>query len=173
MQKTQTKPGIVNDCSECGSTNLIRDYDTGETVCSSCGLVLHDQIIDKGPEWRAFTPDEEAARSRVGMPTSYSLSDKGLTTTISKTNRDARGRNIPQSTRMQMWRLRKWQIRSRAYLSSDRNLVRAMAELDRLSDRLNTSGRIRENSALIYRKALAKGLVRGRSIASIVVRCPT
>jgi transcription initiation factor TFIIB len=167
MQKAQIKLRTVDECSECGGTNLIHDYDTGETVCVNCGLVLHDQMINKGPEWRAFTQQEKEARSRVGGATSYSLVDKGLSTTISKMDRDALGRKIPQSTRLQMWRLRKWQSRSKVHSSVERNLVRAMAELDRLSDKLSTRGQIKENAALIYRKALEKGLVRGRSIAGI------
>ena len=66
-----------------------------------------------------------------------------------------------------MWRLRKWQIRSRVHSSVDRNLSQAMSELDRLSGRVSISPSIKERAALIYRKALDKGLVRGRSIASI------
>jgi transcription initiation factor TFIIB len=82
-------------------------------------------------------------------------------------DRDALGRKIPYSSRPQIWRLRKWQTRSKAYRSVDRNLAQAMAELDRLSDKLSMSRSIKENAALIYRKALEKGLVRGRSIAGI------
>jgi transcription initiation factor TFIIB len=66
-----------------------------------------------------------------------------------------------------MWRLRKWQIRSRVHSSVDRNLAQAMAELDRLSDKLYIPGPVKEKAAVIYRKALEKGLVRGRSIAAI------
>ena len=68
--------------------------------------------MDKGPEWRAFTQEEKASRSRVGVPTSYSVHDKGLSTAIGRVDRDAFGRKLPLSTRLQMWRLRKWQIRS-------------------------------------------------------------
>jgi transcription initiation factor TFIIB len=42
-----------------------------------------------------------------------------------------------------------------------------MAELDRLSDKLYVPGPIKEKAAVVYRKALDKGLVRGRSIAAI------
>jgi transcription initiation factor TFIIB len=158
---------LVDKCPECGSSNLIHDYDTGETVCGDCGLVLYEQMMDKGPEWRAFTPDETATRSRVGVPTSYSVHDKGLSTAISQVDRDAFGRKLPLSTRLQMWRLRKWQIRSRVHSSIDRNLAQAMAELDRLSDKVYIPPPIKEKAAVTYRKALDKGLVRGRSIAAI------
>ena len=124
-------------------------------------------MLDKGPEWRAFTQEEKASRSRVGTPTSYSVHDKGLSTIISQVDRDAFGRKLPLSTRLQMWRLRKWQIRSRVHSSSDRNLAQAMGELDRLSGKVSISRPNREKAAVIYRKALDKGLVRGRSINSI------
>jgi len=158
---------LKDKCPECGSANLIRDYDTGETICGSCGLVIQDVTMDEGPEWRAFTQEEKESRSRVGIPTSYSVHDKGLSTSVGRIDRDAFGRKLPLSTRLQMWRLRKWQIRSRVHSSMDRNLAQAMAELDRLSDKVSIPGPVKEKAAVIYRKALDKGLVRGRSIAAI------
>jgi transcription initiation factor TFIIB len=164
---SKTNNHSLEKCPECSSDNLIHDYDICETICSACGLVLYEQKLDKGPEWRAFTMEENASRSRVGGPTSYSIHDKGLSTVISQVDRDACGRKLPQSTRLQMWRLRKWQIRSRVHSSIDRNLAQAMSELDRLSGKVSVSRPIREKAAIIYRKALDKGLVRGRSISSI------
>jgi transcription initiation factor TFIIB len=164
----RTKQGHAGKCHECGASNLVHDNDTGETICADCGLVLYQQMMNKGPEWRAFTSEEKASRSRVGGPTSYSVHDKGLSTTISQIDRDALGRRLPLSTRLQMWRLRKWQIRSRVHSSADRNLAQAMSELERLSDKLYMSQGTKEKAAVIYRKALDKGLVRGRSIATIM-----
>jgi transcription initiation factor TFIIB len=158
---------LAEICPECASKNLVHDYDSGETICGDCGLVLYEQMLDKGPEWRAFTQQEKTSRSRVGMPTSYSIHDKGLSTTISQVDRDAFGRKLPLSTRLQMWRLRKWQIRSRVHSSTDRNLAQAMSELDRLSGKVNISPPIKEKAAVVYRRALDKGLVRGRSISAI------
>jgi transcription initiation factor TFIIB len=171
MSKTKEVPiinsHIVDKCPECTSKNLVHDNDTGETICGDCGLVVYDQMMDKGPEWRAFTSEEKASRSRVGMPTSYTISDKGLSTAISQVDRDAFGRKLPMSTRLQMWRLRKWQIRSRVHSSADRNLAQAMTELERLSSKISISPPIKEKAAVAYRKALDKGLVRGRSINAI------
>lgn len=166
-QKKETLPRTSEKCPECGGVTLVHDYDAGETICSDCGLVLSEYVMDKGPEWRAFTQEEKASRSRVGVPTSYSVHDKGLSTAIGRVDRDAFGRKLPLSTRLQMWRLRKWQIRSRVHSSVDRNLAQAMAELDRLSDKAYIPGPVKEKAAVIYRKALDKGLVRGRSIAAI------
>jgi transcription initiation factor TFIIB len=167
MQKKEILLRTAKKCPECGSLNLVRNHDTGETVCGDCGLVLREQMMDRGPEWRAFTLQEKASRSRVGMPASYSVYDKGLSTTIGRVNRDAFGRKLPLSTRFQMLRLRKWQIRSRMHSSIYRNLAQAMTELDRLSDKTYIPRPVKEKAAVVYRKALDKGLVRGRSIAAI------
>jgi transcription initiation factor TFIIB len=170
VQKTSTpyaKPkSLVDKCPECGSGNIVNNYDTGEGICGDCGLVLYE-IMDRGPEWRAFTQEERLSRSRVGIPTTYTVHDKGLSTAISQVDRDTYGRKLPLSTRLQMWRLRKWQIRTRVHSSVDRNLAYAMAELDRLSNKIYTIPPIKEKAAVIYRKALDKGLVRGRSIVAI------
>ncbi|MEF8886945.1 MAG: TFIIB-type zinc ribbon-containing protein, partial [Haloarculaceae archaeon] len=40
-------------CPECGGS-LINDAEHGETVCEECGLVVEEDEIDPGPEWRAF-----------------------------------------------------------------------------------------------------------------------
>jgi transcription initiation factor TFIIB len=139
----------------------------GEVICSDCGLVVRDNILDEGPEWRAFTRQEKQKRSRVGTPSSLSVHDKGLSTVIDRVNKDAFGRQLPAAKRLQMLRLRKWQIRARVHSSVDRNLSQAMAELDRLTDKIRVPPSIKEQGALIYRRALDKGLVRGRSILAI------
>jgi len=159
----------IERCPECGGTKFIEDYDRGEIVCGNCGLVVKENVMDEGPEWRAFTREEKDTRSRVGTPISYSVHDKGLSTVIDRVNRDAFGRELPASTRLQMLRLRKWQIRARVHSSVDRNLAQAMAELDRLADKIHVPDSVKEKAALTYRKALDRGLVRGRSISAIIV----
>jgi transcription initiation factor TFIIB len=154
-------------CPECGSDNPIEDYDRGEIICRSCGLVINENVMDRGPEWRAFTKEEKESRGRVGIPISYSMHDKGLSTIIDRINRDAHGKQLPISTRLEMLRLRKLQIRTGVHSSIDRNLIQAMGELDRLKDNLHLPLQVKEKAAIIYRKALDNGFVRGRSIPAI------
>ena len=59
----KTHPCSIDNCPECKSKNCVHDYDTGETVCGDCGLVLFEQMLDKGPEWRAFTQQEKASEA--------------------------------------------------------------------------------------------------------------
>jgi transcription initiation factor TFIIB len=157
----------TNLCPECGQNNLVEDYEMGEIICQDCGLVILENLVDKGPEWRAFTREERQQRSRVGTPSTLSVHDKGLSTIIDQVNKDAFGKELAIPIQLQMLRLRKWQIRARVHSSIDRNLSQAMTELDRLSDKLQIPTAIKEQAALLYRNALNKGLVRGRSILAI------
>ena len=163
----QAGPPVPYVCPECGSSNIVHDEGSAEIICGSCGLVVAESSPCMGPEWRAFTQSEKESRSRVGAPTSYSIHDKGLTTMIGRVGRDAFGKKIPLKTKIQMIRLRKWQTRSRSHYSVDRNLAQAMAELDRLTDKLRIPPSIKEEASIVYRKALEKGLVRGRSISAV------
>lgn len=132
-----------------------------------CGLVVEEFMVDLGPEWRAFTAEEREGRSRVGMPVQLSVHDKGLSTTITCEEYDAFGRRVSPFTHIQMLRLRKWQVRSRFHASTERNLAQAMAELGRLCGQLQIPQPIKENAAAIYRKALERDLIRGRSIEAL------
>lgn len=158
----------VECCSECGSSAVVEDVSRGERVCGGCGLVLSDHRIDTGAEWRAFSSEESDARSRVGAPIRYSVHDKGLSTVIDWRDRDTAGKKLSPTRRSEIYRLRKWQIRSRVHSSMDRNLAQAMSELERLSSQLGIPAPIRERAALLYRKSIQKKLVRGRSIEAMV-----
>jgi transcription initiation factor TFIIB len=155
-------------CSTCTSEEVFIDSARGEVICSACGLVLSDRSIDMGPEWRAFTADEQNARQRVGGPTDWSKFDQGLTTIIGRQNVDASGRKLTSTRRAQIHRLRKWQIRTKVHSSDKRNLAVAMTELHRISSQLSIPYSIRETSAVIYRKALRKRLTRGRTILGMI-----
>ena len=154
-------------CPECGSRELVTDKLSGEIVCGSCGLVIRDMMLDQKPEWRAFTMEEKKAKRRVGPPTSILRQDKGLSTTF-QPYKDASGSRLPSKTRIKMKRLRWWDLRAKMGSSVKRNLYKAMSELDRLSDKLHIPQSVKENAALIYRRALKDGLIQGRSIAGIM-----
>ena len=71
----------VQSCPECGSQRIMRDYECAEIVCMDCGFVVAAKIADRGPEWRAFDEDQRSKRTRVGAPLTYTIHDKGLSTT--------------------------------------------------------------------------------------------
>ena len=154
-------------CPECGSTHLNRDYSRAELVCNDCGFVIDEDIIDQGPEWRAFDSEQREKRARTGAPMTYTLHDKGLSTVIGWKNRDSYGKSIPTRNRAQLFRLRKWQTRTRISNATDKSLAIALSELDRMASAMGLPRTVRETAAMIYRKAARKSLVRGRSIEGV------
>jgi transcription initiation factor TFIIB len=98
---------------------------------------------------------------------SFSVPDKGLPTTISKVLKDAHGKTLSPETIKKMYRLKKWQKYSITTQDYGRNLNHAMAHIGTICDILHLPYIIKEKAAVIYRKALKKGLVRGRAIEGI------
>jgi transcription initiation factor TFIIB len=131
--------------------------------------VITQKIIDCGPEWRAFSSEEANKKVRVGAPTTLTLHDKGLSTMIGWKNKDAFGKAISPKMKAEVYRLRKWHVRTKTNKSIDRNLAYAMNELDRFSSQLNLSKEIKESAAHIYRKMAHKNLIRGRSIEAMLI----
>ena len=86
-------------CPECGGCQFITDDAVGETVCNSCGLIVHDNMLDKTPEWRAYTVHEKQTRIRVGPPPSLVFHDKGLSTTFNPYY-DTTGNRLPVHERL-------------------------------------------------------------------------
>ncbi|PSQ42532.1 transcription initiation factor IIB 3 [Halobacteriales archaeon SW_7_68_16] len=134
----------VRECPECESDQLVKSTDRAELVCDDCGLVVEEEKIDPGPEWRAFNHEERQEKSRVGAPTTQTMHDKGLTTTIDWKDKDAYGRSISSKKRSQMHRLRKWQERIRTKDAGERNLQFALSEIDRMASALGVPRSVRE-----------------------------
>lgn len=154
------------ECSECGG-NVIHDSSLGEIVCSDCGLVMDDQKIDHGPDWRAYNQQERDNKERTGAPSTQMMHDKGLSTKISWEDRDAYGRSISGKQKKKMRRLRQWDERSRAKDSKERNLKQALGEINRMSSALGIPKNVREMSSVIYQRCLEDDMIRGRSIEAM------
>ncbi len=159
-------PGIKESCLRCGKKALITDVETGEIFCGGCGFVLSERVDNSGPERRSF-PDDRINKERTGVGTSLTIHDQGLSTVINPTNRDATGKPLSSSMKKTLNRLRTWDSRSQSQ-PIDRNLKQAFSELYRVKDKLVLSDSVVEKAAYIYRKALEKKMVRGRSISSMI-----
>ena len=157
-------------CPSCGKRKIVTDENSGELFCAFCGFVINDKIEDSGAEWRTFS-NEALTRNRVGIGTSLTMHDMGLSTVIGAANKDSTGKPLSASMKSSIERLRTWDSRTQAHSSSDRNLRQALNEMDKLKDKLALADAVIEKAAYIYRKAMEKKLVRGRSIQGLVAAC--
>lgn len=146
---------VEGECPECNGELVNRDT---EIYCEQCGLVDEEQIVDRGPEWRAFDAKEDNEKSRVGDPLSAAMHDRGLSTTVGgeSDNLDEKGR-----------RLQKWQKRTVMGNGKERGLQYMMKEIHRLTSELNLPTHVKEGAANIVRKASKENLVYGRSYESV------
>lgn len=147
----------------------ITDNESGELICSNCGIVISDRIADFAhEESRAFTLEELNNRVRTGPPRSLAVHDMGLSTVIGRGNRDANGQLLNASTRSTIERLRTWDLRLQVNKSEDRSLRQAFYELNKYKEKLGLTDTIIEKAAYIYRKAQQRGMVRGRTILGLL-----
>ena len=164
VQESKDVSKKARKCPECGSTLFIEDKNRGETVCAKCGLVLEEGSIDRGQEWRSFDSEQASSRARTGAPLTYTKHDKGMTTEIGKGLGELY--KVPGKKRAQYYRLKKWH--KRLIESKDRNLSFALSELQRVISFLNLPKSVHEKVGRYYEEAVDKGLVRGRSIESVI-----
>jgi transcription initiation factor TFIIB len=162
--------GSVSRCSTCNQENTaITDPNSGEIVCSNCGMVISDKIDDDiHPERRMHTFGDVDKRARTGAPSSLARHDMGLSTIIGKENKDASGQKIDTAMRSKLERLRTLDSRTRMRTSGDRNLAKAFGQLERLKEKLSLSDAIVEKAAYSYRKVQERGLIRGRTVESML-----
>ena len=154
----------IKQCQECGGENLFRNVERGEIVCRDCGLVLEEKMIDFDQEWREFDSEEGEKHRRAGAPTTYTQFDRGLGTEVGQ--RSDIYKLGSKKDKNKFFRLRKWQYRISTAI--ERNLKVALAELKRVSSFLKLPKSVEEEAARIYTLAVQRGLVRGRSMESVV-----
>ena len=79
----------VDQCDECKKPNLKINHVEGTIVCSDCGLVQQQRIIDDSSEWRSFSSENSAGganSNRVGGKWNPYLSNYGIDTVVKGTN---------------------------------------------------------------------------------------
>ena len=169
MSKTHA---TVDTCPECHGKLRTRD---SETVCTECGLVVAEDHIDHGPEWRSFDGDDDSNRKRTGAPLTRSRHDRGLTTEIGYGKRSTR---LTGRKRRRVARMRRQHDRARISSKSERNRVYAFTEIRRLVGALQLPENVRDRACVLFESAQSEDLLRGRSLegfaaATVYATCRT
>ena len=169
-KRSKANEGNKLVCPYCGSTHIIYDESRGEYVCENCGNVV-EKGIDPGPEWRAFTPEQRERRTRVGAPVTPLGPEISLSTIIDWRNKDSSGHELAVKKRVQISRLRKINKIFNIGVLNEKNLRLALSEIERIGLQIGIPKVIREEAAILYRKAAKKKLIKGRSVESMVAAC--
>ena len=156
----------TQNCPECRSS-LVDDMQNGETICSGCGVVVADQIVDFGPEAVSSNLEDKTKLARATGQTTYSQHDLGITTEIAASSKDYSGKTINHSVASQMNNLRKWQQRVRVSTPKERRLTNILVKMGESCNSLNLSKNVLETSSMIYRNLDKSIDVKGKSVVSI------
>jgi len=157
----------VQDENSCIHLTSLFDNNTGEQICRKCGQVLVQNMADSS--YDGF--NEDFKNSRTGPKISITMHDGGLSTIIGRSNFDFSGKAISYGMRGALNRMRMWDSRSKSPGSAQRNLITALAEMNKLKEKMSLSDAIIERSAYFYRKASERKLIRGRTVKGIVGAC--
>ena len=165
-RSTETMAGT---CKVCGGSSWDSDNIRGETICADCGYVAAENMIDPGAEWVNHSNGDD--RSRVGAPSTLTLSDKGLSTEIRRSDLTSGGarKHGMSGKALRDWRRRqRIDQRSKTRDSRSRNLSTAMQFI---RDRGDLPPQIEQEAASLYRHSVDRGLVTGRSIRGVSAAC--
>lgn len=151
-------------CFACGNELLISDQESGEIVCSYCGVVIAEREQDLAHDTRTFFDDGEDKR-RTGPRYSLSQNNKGFSTKMGRKSYVSRTSLEPSATLGDFERIKVWD--SRIQNSHEKGLRPAFYNLHRIREELGLPDAVLERSAYFIRKASELGLTKGRTLASI------
>jgi transcription initiation factor TFIIB len=146
---------------------LYQDLTRGELICTNCGMVIGEHQIDRKREWRAYTPEEEEARSRIGP---FAKKGSRLTTKIGHHLTDwtdAKGAKIPVEKRLPLYRQRRQHFS--ISFSGMKSTQIGHDILDRLKTELGINQVTLEAASNIYEYLIKKRVSRGRRLEDLVL----
>ena len=154
------------NCQRCGKISWITDVEQGEIFCRFCGFVFPETIANLSNDSYA---EDWFSKARTGGYSSLA-NYNGLSTVINYADKDATGKSLTTTTKETMKRLRIWDNRTYQNIS-EKNFRIAFDQLNSIREKLGLSDSIIESAAYLYRKAVKKNLIRGRSIPAIIGAC--
>lgn len=163
-KKEKIDKKVEDICPDCKSTEFEYDYSRGEVTCKCCGYVIDENLIDKGQDWVAYDHEQQNARAHTGAPSTVTRHDNGLSTVIDSSNS-----NVSSKELVEYYKIRVTERKNKFLTTRDRNLAFALSEISRKCSNLSLPKVIRVSASSIYRKALDKNLIMGRSIEGIAV----
>lgn len=140
---------------------LFEDYTTGDLVCTYCGLVVGDRMLDPGSEWRSFANDEGPDRCRVGEAES-SLKGSDFTSISIQKSYDPRHLNENGTNKFQLFS---------KVSSHDKSINNCKSELKSVCEKLKVDKSTAELTLSIFNKLLNSEKCPRRKNKSLISAC--
>ena len=150
-------------CEDCGNEDpkgFETDDERGEVVCLNCGCLAEENLIDLSAPTRRFSSEDPSVdNAHYGAPISQLYADKGLPTTFNPME-------AKSSERRKSFILKR--INQQTVTNKERNLAVALRDIERVVSRGSLPKSVHEEAVRVYRDAVDKQLIRGRSIEGMV-----
>ncbi|QKQ99373.1 transcription initiation factor IIB family protein [Metallosphaera tengchongensis] len=146
-------------CPICGGIDIILDPSRGLYVCRNDGVVIEENLVDQGPEWRVFDPSDHQKKSRVGAAVTERVHDKGIATVIGFGGR--------VKDKLKAVRLQRLQNKTRVS-SKDKKIVTFLSILNSEAGKLGLPVHVKEDAAGILKKLVESGLARRVDMYALV-----
>jgi transcription initiation factor TFIIB len=154
-------------CPECKCTDNTIDNFKGEIICKNCGLVI-DDCYNIRSEKLLINDLNLSKKDRISSSLKLTLDNNGFYTIIGFENKDANGNKLKNKNRNKFYKLRKLDYKTKITSSKDKNLIKALRKLNRLSSSLELPNNVKETAAYIYKKAVKMSLIKGRSVDFLI-----
>ncbi|KAA0199169.1 hypothetical protein HAZT_HAZT005008 [Hyalella azteca] len=159
-------------CPQHPDALLIEDHRAGDQICSECGLVVGDRVIDVGSEWRTFNNEKaNGDPSRVGGPENPLLNGSDLSTMIGPAISGSSGPTNERDQAQPSQSINGRYHNRRVLSSSDRALIAAFKEISLMSEKINLSKAIVDRANFLFKQVNDGKNLKGRSNDAIASAC--
>ena len=147
-------------CPQHPNAILVEDYRAGDMICSMCGMVVGDRVVDVGTEWRTFTGDlGDKDPSRVGAAESTFLKSGGDLSTVMEISY---GQNDQYAS---------WAVNSNSAGAIDKGLKNGLREISTMADRIRLPKIIIDQAQNLFHQVHDEKLIRGRAYDAVAAAC--
>ncbi|EPQ28031.1 uncharacterized protein PFL1_04358 [Pseudozyma flocculosa PF-1] len=148
---------ICRDC-KIDPPNLTEEFDSGDLVCSDCGLVVGENIIDTRSEWRTFANEDGDDPSRVGSagnPLLDGINEQLESRIGHRDGGSGASRDLLRTA-------------GRATGSRDRNMLDAFEDIQRKCDSIHLPRSVSDVAKQAYRRVEEEKILRGKKPDAII-----
>merc|ERR1712156_465462 len=152
-------------CRAHPSAHLIEDHRAGDIICSDCGLVVGDRVIDVSSEWRTFASGEKtgADMCRVGGPENSLLGSSNLSTMIGPS---------PIKGGHSYFSSPKYTYASNQNVGvSEKALLSGFGNITNMCDRINLPDVIKQRTQELFKTVYEGRCLKGRANDAIASAC--
>lgn len=159
IETSNWKPNNLH-CNNCESTSLTTDFTRGMVICTSCGVVQEESLIDESPEWNFGQDDAMFGKdpARCGCPINPLLEKSSMSTMIGKGGGS------------RFWLLRRiHQQNSMDYV--ERARYHTFEHLQKMCDSARLSPNIINKAKFYYKEMSERKLSRGAVRQGLIACC--